>query len=218
MLRICPVCEQPFNVRSRGRKFCSATCRNAAAPTLEDRFWAKVDKGADCWEWSAHRMPNGYGIINIDSSPRLAHRTAWELAYGAIPDELWVLHRCDNPACVRPDHLFLGTAKDNMQDMHQKGRNAAKVCPERQARGDRHMSRTKPETLKRGDEHYTRLHPEKVRRGEASNKARFSEQDIRDMRQQYEQGVSMRELARRYNAARKSIQAIVQRRTWKHIE
>lgn len=184
------------------------------------RFWDRVQISGvdDCWPWKLSTGSHGYGQVRHQRLTLLTHRIAYELTYGAIPDDLLVLHRCDNRPCCNPSHLFLGTAKDNMQDMHQKGRNAAKVCPDRQARGDRHMSRTKPETLKRGNEHYTRLHPEKVRRGEASNKARFSEQDIRDMRQQYEQGVSIRELARRYNAARKSIQAIVQRRNWKHIE
>ena len=89
---------------------------------LADRFWSKVDKSADCWVWTAHRDHNGYGRFQIDDYPRIAHRIAWELSYGLIPNGLWVLHRCDNPPCVRPEHLFLGTAADNYLDARSKNR------------------------------------------------------------------------------------------------
>lgn len=93
------------------------------------RFWSKVDRsgGPDaCWEWQAGRRPGGYGSfgVQIDEwrTMALAHRVAWELTNGPIPDGLWVLHRCDNPPCCNPAHLFLGTPKDNTQDAVYKGR------------------------------------------------------------------------------------------------
>lgn len=92
---------------------------------LADRFWAKVQKAGpdDCWPWLASRMPKGYGKLGIASTtPKLAHRVSWELHYGPIPEGLFVCHRCDNPPCVNPAHLFLGTCTDNLRDMVAKGR------------------------------------------------------------------------------------------------
>ena len=117
---------QPSDYKSRytKKKFCSRNCsdrgRNLA---LEVRFWAKVKKTAGCWLWTASTR-NGYGQIgNPGRKVLLAHRVSWELANGPIPDGMWVLHRCDNPPCVRPSHLFLGTPKMNSQDSKRKGRN-----------------------------------------------------------------------------------------------
>lgn len=92
-----------------------------------DRFWEKVDKRGpdDCWEWQAYRDKDGYGHIrngernNADES---AHRLSYELANGPIPSGMLVCHKCDNPPCVNPTHLFLGTSTDNMQDCSAKGR------------------------------------------------------------------------------------------------
>jgi hypothetical protein len=90
---------------------------------LAERFWSFVQNNRGCWIWSGSRDRRGYGRINYDGSkPALAHRVAWELAHGAIPVGLHVLHRCDNPACVRIEHLFLGTDLDNVRDMDRKGR------------------------------------------------------------------------------------------------
>jgi hypothetical protein len=85
------------------------------------RFWAKVKVTEYCWLWTG-ALRNGYG--RFGSPPyRYAHRVAWELTNGS-PGDLKVLHKCDNPKCVRPDHLFLGTQRDNIRDRAQKGRTA----------------------------------------------------------------------------------------------
>ena len=90
------------------------------------RFWSKVDKTKECWEWTAVLHPSGYGLFAIWDGVRTniarAHRWSWEYTHGPIVGGLWVLHKCDNPKCVRPDHLFLGTPQDNIDDMFSKNR------------------------------------------------------------------------------------------------
>jgi hypothetical protein len=104
--------------------------------TLE-RFWDRVNKSDNCWVWTAGKTAAGYGCLRRKQKLLLAHRVSWEFANGPIPDGLEVLHKCDNPSCVRPDHLFLGTQTDNMNDMVSKGRQKkgtsdpnAKLTPE----------------------------------------------------------------------------------------
>lgn len=104
------------------------------------RFWSKVNKTETCWLWTAG-APMGYGAFALGQKKVKAHRFSWELAYGRPDPALDVCHRCDNPLCVRPDHLFLGTARDNIRDMFEKKRknhrgthNPACKLTERQAR------------------------------------------------------------------------------------
>lgn len=91
------------------------------------RFWSKVQKTNTCWNWTAFVNHNGYGRFSFKSKPMHAHRFSWELHNGPIPDGLNVLHRCDNPKCVNPSHLFLGTQKDNVKDMVKKNRQSNKM-------------------------------------------------------------------------------------------
>ena len=99
--------------------------------TLEERFWEKVDKAGDCWLWTGSIDSKGYGHIKVDGKVQLAHRVAWELENGPIPagegsHGTCACHTCDNRACVNPAHLFLGSHKDNLRDMEEKGRAADK--------------------------------------------------------------------------------------------
>lgn len=100
--------------------------------SLEQRFWNKVQKTDGCWIWTGYRNKAGYGMFMMPDRVHLAHRVAWMFAYGAIPEGMQVCHHCDNPACVRPDMLFLGTNADNQRDSVRKGRHCSSKkthCP-----------------------------------------------------------------------------------------
>lgn len=101
------------------------------SPTLAERLWRRVDRSGPvvldtaCWVWTGYVCAStGYGkIANHPGAPIGAHVAAWTLTNGPVPDGLFVCHRCDNRPCVRPDHLFIGTQRDNMRDMVRKGRD-----------------------------------------------------------------------------------------------
>lgn len=102
--------------------------------SLKERFWSKVYLHGPliietpCWEWTSSKNRQGYGVIGAGGSEGkqlLAHRVSWNFAYGTIPNNLCVLHRCDNPSCVNPTHLWLGSRTDNVKDMDKKERRAS---------------------------------------------------------------------------------------------
>ena len=105
------------------------------ARILYDRFWSKVTPvGLDeCWEWQASRDGRGYGMLRTERGVRRAHRVAWELAHGPVPDGTVFLHSCDNPPCVNVAHLRIGTRAENAADRDSKGRHVA-------LRGEEHGS------------------------------------------------------------------------------
>lgn len=107
------------------RKFCGRK---------EELFWAKVKKMDSCWLWTACLDVRGYGQFSFNRRRISAHRYSYQLAHGKIADDLCVLHKCDVPHCVNPDHLFLGTRADNTADMEAKGRakyeNRTKLTPD----------------------------------------------------------------------------------------
>lgn len=90
--------------------------------TPKQRFYAQVRKTKGCWEWQGHTLSNGRGRIHVDGKRLLAHRYSYVLHVGPIPKGLCICHHCDNPKCVRPSHLFVGTLKENQQDCLRKGR------------------------------------------------------------------------------------------------
>lgn len=118
----------PLPPKTRLESICGNTlCVNPAhreTRTREQRFWRFVQKSEGCWAWTADKVTGGYGRFARGGRPKLvlAHRFSYELANGPIPDGLHVLHHCDNPPCVNPSHLWLGTDADNARDCDAKGR------------------------------------------------------------------------------------------------
>lgn len=93
--------------------------------TTESRLLSKVEMVPECgcWLWTGYANPRGYGMMSMpQQSPKLAHRVSWTLYRGPVPDGMFVCHKCDTPACVNPDHLFVGSNADNVKDMDGKGR------------------------------------------------------------------------------------------------
>ena len=161
--------------------------------TVEERFWAKVERGPGCWEWKASRSRQGYGQFGMDrGGPRWsnspAHRVAWEFTYGPIPSGLLICHRCDNPPCCNPEHLFLGTVSENAVDSVAKGRWMV------------HRHRNQP-------------------CGERNINAKLTEAAVRDIRRRYaEGGISQQTLADEYGVGQTKISAVVRRQTWRHVD
>ena len=165
-------------------------------PAVE-RFWPKVSKGNGCWVWiGAIGGSFGYGHFYDGSRVVQAHRFSWELHYGPIPDGLWALHHCDNPPCVRPDHLFLGDALDNVRNMIAKGRQVI------------------PNPTRRHDP----IPADRVQRGEAASQSKLTDGLVRYIRDEASRGYSQREIAKRLHVSPMAISRVVRRESWSHID
>ncbi len=96
-----------------------------------ERFWKFVKKTSSCWIWTGGVKGHGYGSFFKDGKQLAAHRFSWEIANGPIPSGMCVCHKCDNPICCNPDHLFIGTQSDNLLDAASKNRNPMQVRPDK---------------------------------------------------------------------------------------
>lgn len=157
-------------------------------PAYVERFWSKVQKIDGCWEWTGSLNRSGYGAFRTKDRYVPASRYSWFLAHGAIPDEMCVCHRCDNPPCVNPAHLFLGTLADNAHDMIAKGR-AKYLQNFRACQG----------------------------KGMDNPQAKLDDDKIRAIRSLHIQGLGTRRLARQFNVGRTTIQRTLQGKMWSHV-
>lgn len=163
-----------------------------AALTDEERFWSKVDKSLHpkgCWLWTAGCFTNGYGCFKYKGRSIKAHRYAYEIQNGPIPDGLKVLHECDNPPCIRGSHLFAGTDADNTDDRDTKGRGVA-------------------------GRKYGALYPGHSQ-GERNGNAKLDWDKVRMIRTALEAGSSNKELAAEYQVTTAAINQIKNKTKWK---
>lgn len=174
----------------------------------EARFWASVQKSLGCWLWTGTLTKAGYGQLSVRGKSVLASRFAYGLLVGEIPEGIWVLHKCDTPACVRPEHLYLGTHVENMKDMVSRGRVAV---------GDKQGLRKHPERAARGAGHSSRTCPERVPRGERHGSAKLSEQIVVEIRRRYADGESQHQIAAHFGVSQPNVGMIVRRKTWRHV-
>jgi hypothetical protein len=169
---------------------------------LKQRFDAKVDRSSHpqgCWTWTASTNDDGYGWIGVTlislgkGVVRHAHRVAYMLEHGEVPDDRKVLHGCDNPSCVNPDHLFLGTQQDNIADMVAKGR----------------QSGTKPGQSREGWGY---------KLGSEHRDAKLTEEDVLSIRSRYAAGQRTQgQLAEEYGVVQTAISNIVRGKLWQHV-
>lgn len=188
--------------------------RTFSQQTIE-RFWARVDRrggpGA-CWPWTGYLTWNGYGRVRADGGRYGSHRLAYLLSSGTVPDGMSVCHRCDNPSCCNPAHMWLGTQSENMADMTAKGRRAI-------MEGDQNGSRRHPDRRAYGDRNGTRKFPERLARGASRPGAKLTDEKVRAILAECGSGrLSQVEAARRFGVSRSLVGLVVRRRAWTHVE
>jgi hypothetical protein len=159
------------------------------------RFYDKIDKVENgCWMWTGWKFKDGYGGFNVRRRTVRAHRWAYKYFVGPIPEGMCVCHKCDNPACVNPDHLWIGTNIDNMRDEREKGRTP---------NGDRNGKRTCPE---------------KIIKGIKVGVPKITEMDVKEIRAMCGEGYCYKEIAKKFGISPGSISKIKFRVNWKQVE
>jgi hypothetical protein len=162
--------------------------------------------GCELWMLSCDK--DGYGWAWFNGDTWRAHRLAYTAFLGEIPKGLGVLHICDTPSCVNPNHLYIGTSKNNSEDMVRRGRSS---------RGDKNGTRLYPEKLLRGNQHWTHLHPEKLARGEKQGHAKLTEEKVRYIFQLRKEGFNQKKIGEILSCKEETVNAILHRRNWKHV-
>ena len=150
--------------------------------SLQERLEWYTAKGVDCWAWTGATNDRGYGILRVNKKTIGAHRLSLELELGR-PLQGQALHRCDNPPCTRPDHLYEGTPLDNVRDAKERGQFAQNAAPP----------------------------------GELHHNARFTENDVLDMRRRYKAGELQKFIAEAYGTRQAVVSKIVRRESWTHV-
>jgi len=202
--KLCEFCDAKFIIHQcvldKGcGKFCSKSCADKAKTRpVPERFFSNVLKTTSCWLWTGWVFKgNKYGGFNMGRKTVSAHRASWIIHNGSIPNGLCVLRNCpdgDNPLCVNPDHLWLGTNADNSNDMCAKKRQAV------------------------GDNNGSRLYPEKLKRGVDNSKAKLDEVKVRDIRLRFASGESYNSIGRHYGIDGSTVKRAVTGKTWRHVQ
>jgi hypothetical protein len=176
----CGALRTRFDMKGRERRFVRGHDNRGKTIPIELRFWPFVKKTETCWFWTKQKDKDGYGKIWFEGKTVRTHRVSWMLDKGEMPPvDRMVLHSCDNPACVNPEHLSLGDVILNAQDA---------------------------------------LSRDRYRRGQTHSMSKLTEEDVREIRMLSEQGgTTRRQLADRFHTTPENINAIVRRRTWKHV-
>lgn len=215
-----------------------------------NRFWSKVEKRGpdDCWVWKAWKNNRGYGMLTIKKAGSKHHwvasRLSYYIAHGNLPNDLDVCHKCDNPPCVNPNHLFLGTAHENALDMVKKGRCNAPKGEDAQSTLSEYEVLQIRRIYESGDMNTVELAEAygvasgtinrvvdgsswkhithgvsliKSRRGERNGFAKLREPDIREIRRMRSDGITMQCIADRFRIGRTTVGHIVYGRYWKHV-
>lgn len=152
-----------------------------------DNFWRKVDKSGECWIWLGARQRRGYGSASKQRRNVPAHRVAYEMAFGPFRADLEICHRCDNPSCVRPSHLFAGTHLDNMRDCFAKGRHSVAAGTANPVRGEGHPAAVLTETM------------------------------VHEIRRRHAAGEQTKQIALAFGVARATVYRVVIRKCWAHV-
>lgn len=165
--------------------------------TSNERFWGHVSKTDGCWEWTGSTQGRGYGSFFADGRSHQAHRWIYEQFFGPQPKHIHICHKCDNPICIRPDHLFAGTRSDNMKDCAGKGRNVMQKFPERS--------------------HFKGKNNIQCR-GERQGNSKLKSQDIAEIKSLASSGLSSARIAPMFGVHPAHVRKIVRGNAWAHTE
>lgn len=172
-------------------------------------FWRRVDKTGEftCWLWQG-----GGSKERQEFQQHYVYHISFFLAYGPIPENMWVLHKCSVPRCVNPLHLYLGTQKENMRDMIDQGRAA---------KGSRHGSKTHPGSTASGDRNGARTRPDRVSKGDRHPCARLTTENVKKIRRAVQSGEIRYRVVNRFalefEVSRRTIADVISGKNWKHV-